>query len=87
MLCCIIPLILAFIYFVVSKCREGYAGRPRTRIYRAPFAELPDGSNAVGVVSGVVVADMTHTWGPPGAEESCDLCPDCSFCPECPQCK
>ena len=68
----IVIVILLYIWY-----REKYSG---PRIYRGPFGPG-------NVIIGGIVADMTHTYGPPHAPESCQLCADCSFCSSCPQCK
>lgn len=58
-----------------------------TRIYRVPFAMLPDDTGtAMGVPSTVILPDTTHVYWDGVEKQSCDLCPDCSLCPGCPQC-
>lgn len=99
MLCCIITTLVLILTYFIAKCRGWFGKTPanplpsaekfgsRTRIYQVPFAVLPNGDAAVGVHSGVILADMTYTYNDGSGAESCDLCPNCIVCPNCPQCK
>jgi len=78
-LAAIIIVIVMILFSMRGREKYGFGEVNQPRILRGRFGPG-------GVIAGGILADMTHTFGPPWAPESCQLCPDCSVCPKCPQC-